>query len=142
MVHAIYTPANLTTVVYAILFPIAALGAPSGAAVGLADEYISRIEIFKPGAIRVKVGSCCISAPLDIFYAVRPPRMFFAFRFSSLDSPRAERHHAWIKDGIIEGTRVGTDHQEKEDEVKNKNSNGSSIVLERTEQIVNCGRLR
>jgi len=133
MIHTVHTPTNLTTVVYAILLPIAALRAPSGAAVGLAHKYIPIIEIFKSGAIRVIVGSRCVSAPLNRVCSVRPSRLFFTFWSLSLDCSRAERHDAWIEDGIIERTHVGIDHQEKEDEVKNKYSNGSSIIHERTE---------
>lgn len=131
VIHSVNASTDFAAVVNTILFPIAAFGAPFRTAVSLANKGISRIEALEAWAVRVFVGPGFIGSALDIMRLVWPSHPSSVFGSASADSPRAKRSDAGIEIRIIEGPGVGSNHQHKEDEVKDEKSNGSAIIVHR-----------
>src|SRR5690242_1071090 len=92
MVELANATTKLARMVGTIRFPIPALGAPFGSAIGLALKDCSAVEGLKAGAVGVLVGGCPRSNFKVVIATMSAPGRWFFDRFA----PRRQRDHGRI----------------------------------------------
>lgn len=138
MVHLPHTPHELARVGRTVRLPVPAKRAPSWPSIGLAYEDVLAIESLQSRAIGILVDGQPEVLRLFIVSISFALGEGFALVYGGL-SALVQRDESGIYVRGDEGSEVGSERQEEEDDAENDERDGCSMLALVSVKIVNCG---